>query len=148
MNAPKEKGPLRNFNFAKEADDRLLQLKEDTGRDMTKILEDYLLGRRQFRPEIELFLKDEKARTNRTREEIIEAALTIYMREPKRADTYTANDRAVDVATKRALEGATEQPEAEQKSKPRPNSKTSRPVLEHAVEIVRMHPPANRSRDK
>jgi hypothetical protein len=50
MRSRKNKGPLRNFHFLKEADDTLLRLANDTGRDMVGILEDLLLNRRQFSP--------------------------------------------------------------------------------------------------
>ncbi len=84
MNKNEEKkGPLRNFKFIESADQKLLSLKEETGRDMTLILEDFLLGRRQFRPEIERFIQEEMDRTSRPREEIIEAALIAAMKNPE-----------------------------------------------------------------
>lgn len=51
------------------------------------ILEDLLLGRRQFNPETERFLLAEVERTGRSRNEIIEAALVAYQAaDPKAAD--------------------------------------------------------------
>jgi hypothetical protein len=43
---------------------------------MTLIIEDLLLGRRQFAPEIERFIEDEIQRTAKSRNQIIEAALS------------------------------------------------------------------------
>jgi hypothetical protein len=73
MRRKKNKGPLRNFNFLKEADDELLRRAE--GIDMVVVLEDLLLDRRQFSRSIEDFIATEIKRTGRPRREIIEAAL-------------------------------------------------------------------------
>ena len=79
MRAKKNKGPLRNFHFLKQADEVLLQLTEQTGRDLVVVLEDLLLQRRQFSPHIEKFLADEANRSGRSRTQIIEAALIATM---------------------------------------------------------------------
>lgn len=47
MMAKKDKGPLRNFYLVKEADDNLLRRAKDSGLNMTTIIEDLLLNRRQ-----------------------------------------------------------------------------------------------------
>ena len=80
MNENEEKkGPLRNFTFVENADKRLLELKKETGKTMTAVIEDLLLGRRQFRPEVENFISEQMARFKRPRNEIIETALYVAM---------------------------------------------------------------------
>ena len=69
------KAALRNFTFTKEADAELLRLKTATGKNMTAVLEDLLLQRRQFSAPVETFLEAEAGRTRRPRDEIIELAL-------------------------------------------------------------------------
>ena len=69
------KAALRNFTFTKEADAELVRLKTATGKNMTAVLEDLLLQRRQFSAPVETFLEAEAARTRRPRAEIIELAL-------------------------------------------------------------------------
>ena len=69
------KAALRNFKFTKEADDELLRLKVATGRNMTAVLEDLLLQRRQFCAPVETWLDAEAARTCRPRAKIIEQVL-------------------------------------------------------------------------
>lgn len=82
MNTNEEKkGKLRNFTFVESADARLVKLKQDTGKDMTLILEDLILGRRQFSPDIETFISEEIARTRHSREHVIETLLYAAMRE-------------------------------------------------------------------
>lgn len=48
MRTKEKKGPVRNFTLEKAADRELVERSGDTGRTMTKILEDLLLGRRQL----------------------------------------------------------------------------------------------------
>jgi hypothetical protein len=43
MRSKKDKGPLRNFYLLKKADDELMRQSVDTGRNMTKVIEDLLL---------------------------------------------------------------------------------------------------------
>lgn len=78
MRTKEKKGPVRNFTFLKSADKELTERSADTGRTMTMVLEDLLLGRRQFNPETERFLQSEIERTGRSRNEIIEAAMVAY----------------------------------------------------------------------
>ena len=79
MNANEErKAKLRNFTFVESADRRLVELKRETGKDMTLILEDLLLGRRQLSPQTEQFLQSEIERTGHSRNAIIESALANY----------------------------------------------------------------------
>ena len=59
------KAALRNFTFTKEADAELVRLKLTTGKNMTAILEDLLLQRRQFSAPVETWLDAEAARTCR-----------------------------------------------------------------------------------
>lgn len=75
----KEKCDSRTFKFTKDADQALVNLKEMTGRTMTLVLEDFLLGRRQFAEEIELWLAAECQHSGRKRQEIIENALRCAM---------------------------------------------------------------------
>ena len=56
----KLKAGLRNFTFEREADDELLRLKAVTGKNMTAVLEDLILGRRQFGEQVESFLNAEQ----------------------------------------------------------------------------------------
>jgi hypothetical protein len=79
MRARKDKGPLRNFNFLKEADKNLLRLADDSGRDMVVILEDFLLNRRQFSPAIEYFIVTEAKTLGLPRQQIIETALLDFI---------------------------------------------------------------------
>ena len=53
MRPRKDKGPLRNFRFLKAADEQLVGRSEKTGCDMTTVIEDLLLNRRQSSPVIE-----------------------------------------------------------------------------------------------
>lgn len=79
MNGTEEnKAGVRNFTFLKSADDRLLELADLTGKTMTKVLEDLLLGKRQFGPGLEKFIQSEVGRTGHDRALIIETALTFY----------------------------------------------------------------------
>jgi len=81
MNENEEKkGPLRNFTFLEAADKRLLELKKETGKTMTAIIEDLILGRRQFSAEIERFIAEQMARHHRPRNEIVESALYVAMK--------------------------------------------------------------------
>ncbi|MGA3266267.1 MAG: hypothetical protein ABSE16_05540 [Verrucomicrobiota bacterium] len=75
MRPKKNKGPLRNYHFLKEADEALMELVEKTGRVQVVVLEDLLLQQRQFGPLIEQFLADESKRTGKSRAQLIEAAL-------------------------------------------------------------------------
>jgi len=79
MRARKNKGPLRNFRFLKEADEALMELVDKTGRVQVVVLEDLLLQRRQFSPHIEEFLESEAKRSGKSRLQIIEAALLASM---------------------------------------------------------------------
>ena len=79
----KLKAGLRNFTFEREADDELLRLKAVTGKNMTAVLEDLILGRRQFGEQIESFLTAEAARTGRSRHEIIELAILMFFTSPR-----------------------------------------------------------------
>jgi len=69
LNATKKelKAPLRNFTFLPAADRELVRLKVVTGKNMTAVLEDLILGRRQFGEQIERFLDGEMARTGKSR---------------------------------------------------------------------------------
>lgn len=81
MNDTKEnKGPLRNFTFLESADRRLNELKKESGKTMTAVIEDLLLGRRQFRPEVENFISEQMTKFKRPRNEIIETALYVAMK--------------------------------------------------------------------
>jgi hypothetical protein len=79
MRPRKDKGPLRNYRFLKEADEALLKLVKKTGRVQTVVLEDLLLHRREFSPHIEEFLAAEAKRSGQSRIQIIEAALLAAM---------------------------------------------------------------------
>ena len=72
------KAPLRNFTFLPAADRELARLKAVTGKNMTAVLEDLILGRRQFGEQIERFLDGEMARTGKSRHEIIELAVLLF----------------------------------------------------------------------
>lgn len=75
------KAGLRNFTFYESADNRLKELEKETGKTMTAVIEDLLLGRRQFSPEIETFITEEVARTGQPRNRVIETSLYAAMRE-------------------------------------------------------------------
>ena len=47
MRAKKDKAPLRNFHLLRIADDELVRQSRDSGRNMTTVVEDLLLNRRQ-----------------------------------------------------------------------------------------------------
>lgn len=47
---------------------------------MTAVIEDLLLGRRQFRPEVETFIAEQVEKFKKPRNEIIEAALYVAMK--------------------------------------------------------------------
>ncbi len=70
----------RNFKFLKRADDELERQAKESGKTMTAVLEDLLLGRRQFRPEVESFIAEQMAKFKRPRNEIIETALYVAMK--------------------------------------------------------------------
>lgn len=76
------KAPLRNFTFLPAADRELARLKAVTGKNMTAVLEDLILGRRQFGEQIESFLTAEAARTGRSRHEIVELAVLMFFTNP------------------------------------------------------------------
>ena len=69
------KAALRDFTFTKEVDAELVRLKQTTGKNMTAVLEDLLLQRRQFSAPVEAWLDAETRCTRKPRAEIIEAAL-------------------------------------------------------------------------
>lgn len=81
MNEAKEnKSAGRNFKFIESADKRLEELANESGKTMTAVIEDLLLGRRQFRPEVESFISEQMAKFKRPRNEIIETALYVAMK--------------------------------------------------------------------
>ena len=86
MHRKKNKGPLRNFFFLKEADASLLHRAEQRGQDMVVVLEDLLLDRRQLSPALERFILQECQRTGLSRRDIIEAALLNHLNSKETAD--------------------------------------------------------------
>lgn len=52
MKETKEK--LRNFTFVKSADDELVRQSDESGKTMTAVIEDHLLGRRQHSEPVEM----------------------------------------------------------------------------------------------
>ena len=76
------KAPLRNFTLEQAADNELVRLKNVTGKNMTAVLEDLILVRRQFGEQIETFLNAEQERTGRSRREIVEMALLMFFANP------------------------------------------------------------------
>lgn len=78
MREIENKARLRNFRLKQEADEALLRLRDETGKDMTDVIEDLLLGKRQFRPDLEAFIVVEMLRTQTSRNDVIEAALKHY----------------------------------------------------------------------
>lgn len=75
MSEKKDKGPLRNFNLLKEADENLNARKTDTGRPYVTIVEDLLLGRRMFSEKIERWITEECERTGLGRWDVIGGAI-------------------------------------------------------------------------
>ena len=84
---------MRNFTFLPAADRELVRLKVVTGKNMTAVLEDLILGRRQFGEQIERFLDGEMARTGKSRHEIIELAVLLFLQAapPQRAGRRSAD---------------------------------------------------------
>ena len=75
-----EAGIHRKFvNEMDKADAELVRLKLNTGKNITAILEDLLLQRRQFSAPVETWLDAEAARRCRSRAEIIERVLVERM---------------------------------------------------------------------
>lgn len=70
---------LRNFQLGKDADRLLWDKTIGIGRDMTGFIKDLILGRRQFSPDIEKFLSDEIIRSGKSRSQIIESAVLLFM---------------------------------------------------------------------
>ena len=103
---------MRNFTFLPAADRELVRLKVVTGKNMTAVLEDLILGRRQFGEQIERFLDGEMARTGKSRHEIIELAVLLFFtggtapagREAVSGPLLVAGAAARKLPTKRAVE--------------------------------------------
>jgi len=115
MNSTEEKeakAGLRNFNFVKSADEKLSRMSAQTGRTMTVIIEDLILGRRQFSPEIEEFIENECRRTRRPREQVIEACVYSAMREFQESSALNDKPASVDeIANQLAKKAISEKPE-------------------------------------
>ena len=102
---------MRNFTFLPAADRELVRLKVVTGKNMTAVLEDLILGRRQFGEQIERFLDGEMARTGKSRHEIIELAVLLFFtggtapagREAVSGPPLVAGTAAGNLPTKRAV---------------------------------------------
>jgi hypothetical protein len=89
---PTETPTPRYFKFSKEADAELTRQAAETGKPMKTVLEDLLLGRRQFASDVEVFLREESGRTGLSRKQIVEVALTRAARESSNPRTaYTTN---------------------------------------------------------
>ena len=74
------KAALRNFTFSREADAELVRLKAVTGKNMTAVLEDLLLQRRQFSAPVECWLHTESSRARQPRAAIIERVLAMVIK--------------------------------------------------------------------
>lgn len=70
-----------------EAAQALLKLQDETGKSKTRIIADSLTGERQFRPDVERWLRDEAARRGVSRQTMIEIfvseAMAVTLRNPK-----------------------------------------------------------------
>ena len=55
-----------------EAANALLTLQKETGKSKTKIIADFLTGERQFRPDIERWLRDEAEKRGVSRQTMVE----------------------------------------------------------------------------
>ena len=85
------KAPLRNFTLCKPADEELARLKVVTGKNMTAVLEDLILGRRQFGEQVESFLTAEALRTGMSRHEIVELAVLMFFTNPPNSPNPNGN---------------------------------------------------------
>jgi hypothetical protein len=55
-----------------EAADALVSLQKETGKSKTKIIADFLTGERQFRPDVERWLRDEAGKRGVSRQAAVE----------------------------------------------------------------------------
>jgi hypothetical protein len=69
------KAEAKSFKLVPSANDALRRKEFETGKTKMAVLEDLLLGRGLFTPQVEQFITAECARTGFTRWEIIEAAI-------------------------------------------------------------------------
>ena len=132
MRTRKDKGPLRNYRFLKEADKALLELVKRTGRVQTVVLEDLLLHRREFSPHIEEFLAAEAKRSGMSRIQIIEAALLAAM--PRaRSSSETTGASAMSDAELTSVAVPADYVQS-RSSKPRPTPQIIAPENRHLAE--------------
>ncbi len=70
-----------------EAANALLSLQKETGKSKTKIIADFLTGERQFRPDVERWLKDEAEKRGVSRQTMVEIfvseAMAVALRSQK-----------------------------------------------------------------
>lgn len=72
-----------------EAANALVSLEKETGKSKTKIIADFLTGERQFRPDVERWLRDEAEKRGVSRQTMVEIfvseAMAVALRDHKPA---------------------------------------------------------------